>query len=93
MKREPVHESQRRLRVAHAAWAAVGIIVCLLLVLNGRQGHPPAAILVPMVLVGWAVGHGLIWGVQRLAAKGRRIAARTAPDGQPWPLGLRLALV
>jgi hypothetical protein len=31
--------------------------------------------------------------VQHLAAKGRWNAARTAAENQPWPVGLRLALV
>jgi hypothetical protein len=78
---------------AHAVWAAVGITGCLLLVLTGRKGHPPAVVLLPLALVAWVVGHGLIWGVLRLAATGRRLAARAAPDGQAWPLGLRLAVV
>jgi hypothetical protein len=78
--------------VAHAVWAAVGVVVCLLLVLTGRGGHPPAIILLPVVLAAWAVGHGLIWGALRLAAAGRGKIARTADD-QAWPLGLKVALV
>lgn len=78
--------------MAHALWAAVCIIVCLLLVLTGRKGHPPAVILLPFVLVAWAVGHGFIWGALRLAAAGRRNGAGAA-DGQPWPFGLRVAVV
>lgn len=92
MKPEPTHVPQRSLRVAHAVWAAVGVIVCLLFVLTGRKGHPPAVILLPLVFVAWAVGHGLIWGALRLAAAGRRIGAGAA-DGQPWPLGLQVAVV
>jgi len=93
MKRKPADVSQRSRRMAHAAWAAVGVIACVLLVLTGQGGHPPAAILLPPALVAWAVGHALIWGVLRLAARGRRVAERTAPDGQPWPVGLRLVVV
>jgi hypothetical protein len=83
---------QSRRRVAHAVWAAVCICVCLLLVSAGRQGHPPAVILLPVVFVVWAVGHGLIWGALRLAAAGRRKGAGAA-DGQLWPLGLKVAAV
>jgi hypothetical protein len=92
VKPEPAHAPQSRRRAAHAVWAAVGVIVCLLLVLTGRGGHPPAIILLPLVLVAWAVGHGLIWGALRLAAAGRRKGAGAA-DGQPWPLGLKVAVV
>jgi len=93
MKPEHVHVPQPHRRVAHAAWAAVCFIGCLLLVVNGRQGHPPAIILLPVVLLAWAVGHGFIWGVQRLADKGRRTVAQPATDSQRWPLALRLAAV
>ena len=93
MKPEHVHVPQPHRRVAHAAWAAVCIIGCLLLVLTGRTGHPPAIILLPVVLLAWAVGHGFVWGVQRLADKGRRTVARTATDGQRWPLALRLTAI
>jgi hypothetical protein len=93
MKPEHVHVPQPHRRIAHAAWAAVCIIGSVLLVLTGRTGHPPAIILLPVVLVAWAVGHGLIWGVQRLADKGRRTVAQTATDGQRWPLALRLAAI
>ena len=93
MNPEDAHVSQPRRRVAHTAWAGVCIFACLLLVLTGREGHPPAIILLPVVLLAWAVGHGFIWGVQRLADKGRRMVARTAADGQRWPLGLLLAAV
>ena len=61
--------------------------------MNGRQGHPPAIILLPVVLLAWAVGHGFIWGAQRLADKGRRMAAPTVTNGQRWPLALRLAAI
>ena len=93
MNRQRAHASQGRPRLAHAAWAAVGTMVCLLLVLTGQKGHPPAVIFLPHALVVWAVGHGLIWGVHRLAAKGRRIGIQTATASQSWPVGLRLAVV
>lgn len=87
---EPPQSSRR---VAHAVWAALCIVACLLLVVNGRQGHPPAIILLPVVLLAWAVGHGFIWGAQRLADRGRRMAAPTVTNGQRWPLALRLAAI
>jgi hypothetical protein len=79
-------------RLAHAVWAAVGVVACLLLVLTGRGGHPPAIILLPLVLAAWAVGHGLIWGALRLAAAGRRGVAHTA-GRESWPPGLKVVLV
>ena len=79
-------------RLAHGVWAAVCVGASLLLVLTGGKGHPPAAILLPLVLAAWAVGHGFLWGALRLATAGRRTGA-SAADGQPWPLCLRVAVV
>ncbi|MCC6713897.1 MAG: hypothetical protein IT496_01590 [Gammaproteobacteria bacterium] len=79
--------------LTHAAWAVLALVACAFLVLTRQTGHPPAIILVPYVLVAWVAGHGLIFGVQCLAAKGRRMAARASTEDQPWPVGLRLALV
>jgi hypothetical protein len=78
--------------MAHGVWAAVGVVVCLLLVLTGRGGHPPAIILLPVVLAGWAVGHCLIWGALRLAAADRLAGAGTAGH-EAWPPGLQVVLV
>ena len=78
--------------IAHAAWAVVGGAACVLLVLTGREGHPPAVILLPLVLLAWAAGHGLIWGAGRLAAAGRRRGAE-ATGGRAWPPGLQVAIV
>lgn len=92
MTPEPTHMPQRGNLLAHGAWAAACIVVGLLLVFSGGGGHPPAAILLPLVVLAWVVGHGLLWGAFRLAATGRRTRADAA-DGQPWPLGLRVAVV
>lgn len=92
MKPEPTAVPRRSHRVAHAVWAAVCVVVCLLLVFTGQGGHPPAIILLPLVLAAWAVGHGFLWGAQRLAAAGRRTGAG-AGDAQAWPLGLQVAVV
>jgi hypothetical protein len=73
-------------------WAAVCVVVSVLLVLTGRTGHPPAVILLPLVFAAWAIGHGLIWGAQRLAAAGSGRGPDSA-TGEPWPLGLRVAAV
>ena len=90
MSRQGSQPTKRRANVAHAVWAAIGVVVCLLLILTGRKGHPPAVIFLPLVLVAWTAGHGLIWGALRLAAAGRRRTASDA-DGRSWPLGLRAA--
>jgi hypothetical protein len=93
MSSAPALASIGRWGLVHAAWAALALIVCLYLILTDQSGHPPPIFLVPYVLVAWVVGHGLIWSVQHLATRGRRMAARIATESQPWPVGLRLALV
>jgi hypothetical protein len=73
---------------AHVAWAAVGLGATLLLLVTGRGGHPPATIFLPHLLLAWTAGHGLIWGVQRLVARGR--PAGPDADRPAWPMALRL---
>jgi hypothetical protein len=76
---------------AHVAWAAAGLGASLLLLVTGRGGHPPATIFLPHLLLAWAVGHGLIWGVQRLVARGRPVGPDV--DRPAWPIALRLTAV
>jgi hypothetical protein len=71
----------------------LALIACAFLVLTRQTGHPPPIFLVPYVLAAWVIGHGLIWGVQHLAARGRRSAAHATAEDRPWPIGLGLALV
>jgi uncharacterized membrane protein YbhN (UPF0104 family) len=79
-------------RVAHAVWAALAVLVSLLLIFGGK-GHPPPIILLPLVIIVWVVGHFAVWGVEWLAVKGRRGASGTEREGKSWPVGLKLALV
>lgn len=76
---------------AHVAWAAVGLGASALLLVGGRGGHPPATIFLPHLLLAWAAGHGLIWGVQRLAARGR--PGGDVADRGAWPIALRLTAI
>ena len=48
---------------------------------------------VPLVLIIWVAGHFVIWAVQLLAARGRRIVSESGGERKPWPIGLRLALI
>jgi hypothetical protein len=52
-------------------------------------GHPPAILPLPLVLVIWALGHGVIWGIARLAARGK---AEAGVDSR-WPPALIVALI
>jgi hypothetical protein len=93
MSAEPESESPARHGLAHAVWAALAAMACLYLILTKQTGHPPPITLVPFVLVAWVVGHGFIWGAQRLADRGRSVAVHTDVASRSWPIGLRLALV
>ena len=79
--------------MAHAAWAAIAITVSLFMIFTKQRGDPPVMVLVPLVLKIWAVGHFVIWAVQWLAARGRRIVSQSGGERKPWPIGLRLALI
>ncbi len=76
----------------HATWAVLAVIVSLFLVFM-KGGHPPLIIFVPLVLIIWFVGHFVIWGVQWLAGKGRRLDGGTGRESSSWPVGLWFALV
>lgn len=84
--------SRKGWRVVHALWAVLAVAVSLVLVFT-KGGHPPMIVFVPIVLIMWAVGHTVVWGVGWLAARGRHIASEAGREGEPWPAGLRLALV
>jgi hypothetical protein len=93
MSSGPELDSPKKHGLAHAVWAALAASVCLFLILTKQTGHPPPITLVPFVLVAWVAGHGFIWGVRRLAERGRSVSAPADAEIQPWPIGLRLALV
>ena len=86
-------KSQKRRRVAHAAWAAIAIIVSLFMIFTKQRGDPPIMVFVPLVWIIWAVGHFVIWAVQWLATRGRHMASKTDGVLKPWPIGLRIALI
>jgi hypothetical protein len=85
-------ENRRGRRVAHAVWAILALAASVALVYGGRRGHPPGIVLLPLLLLVWAVGHVAIWVVGWLAVKGERLARGAEGAGRSWPLGLRLAL-
>jgi hypothetical protein len=73
-------------------WGSINVAICLLLALAGG-GHPPPLIFLPLVVGVWVVGHGAIWIVGRIAARGRRSAPEDGGGVIAWPPGLILALV
>ncbi len=84
-------ESEKGKLIAHSVWGIIGFSSCLLLALAGG-GHPAPIIFVPVVAGVWAVGHGVIWIVGRIAASGRRSAPGDGSGVLSWPPGLKLAL-
>ena len=82
-----------RYRWAHLVWAALALGLSLLLVFGGDQGHPPAILFLPLVLVIWCIGHVALWGIAWLAARGRRAGGTTEGPRNAWPPGLIVALV
>ncbi len=85
------HYLRRPFRVGHLVWAVLCVAACAVLIFAGGEGHPPAIILLPVVLAVWAVGHGGMWIVRRLAVRGRsRVEGGVALS---WPPGLILAAI
>ena len=74
-----------RANLPHILWALLCVCLCAWLIVEGDSGHPPAIILLPVVLVIWCAGHFILWGVRWLAAKGR--ASLLGSDGvtSSWP--------
>jgi hypothetical protein len=81
---------QRPFRVTHLIWAVLCLAACGVLIFAGGEGHPPAIILLPVVLAVWAVGHGGLWIVRRLAVRGR---SRVGVVALSWPPGLIVAAI
>ena len=61
------------------------------MLLSFGGGHPPAIILVPVVLVVWGLGHAGIWLVRFLVVKGRRLAVDAGLESVRWPWALVVA--
>lgn len=80
-------------RLAHIAWALLSGAFCLLLLFGGGGGHPPAILLLPLALVLWGIGHGVLWLVSWLVRRGRFLAGVNDPSKDRWPPALLLALV
>lgn len=82
-----------RIGLAHTIWALLGASLCVLLVAGGGSGHPPAIILLPVVLAMWCAGHLIIWGIGRLAALGRASNRKTNGEAAAWPPELIIILI
>jgi hypothetical protein len=54
-----------------------------------QGGHPPLIIFFPVVVLVWPLGHFAIWGIRRLAHRGRD----RSNNSESWPPGLLLTLI
>lgn len=72
----------------HIALALVGVLATGFLIVFGRGGgHPPAIVLLPLLLAFWAFGHALVF-VMRLVTKGQA----SGSEGST-PVGVVIALL
>jgi hypothetical protein len=71
------------LRILWIAWAAISLVVALVLAL--AKGHPPGLVFVPFVAVAWLVGHLIILAVGHLTK--RLVAARPEAAASPLDAG------
>ncbi len=79
--------------LAHTLWALLGTLICVLLVIGGGSGHPPAIILLPVVLAVWSAGHLALWGIRWLAALGRASTQKSNDEISSWPSELIIVLI
>ncbi len=70
----------------------LAVSLSVLLVVAGG-GHPPPIVFLPVVLAVWGLGHTALWGIGKLAARGREAAAEAEGAKRTWPPGLLVALV
>ena len=61
-----------RWRAYHALVALAGLALCGVLAFS-TGGHPPGFVLIPLVLLLWAVAHLFGWGAHRLMLAGNRV--------------------
>ena len=76
------------MRLLHIAWALLCCVLCVFLALAGG-GHPPPIVLVPVVVVGWVIGHLAMWSVSALVRRGRT----GHPGSERWPPGIVIVLL
>ncbi len=75
------------MQLSHGVWALLCGGVSVFLALIGG-GHPPPIVLVPLVLIVWAIGHLGLWLMVVLVRRGRG----ASPAGAAWPPGVVVAL-
>ena len=80
-------------RLAHIIWALLSASLCVFLVFADGSGHPPIVIFLPLVLAIWCFGHGALWSIRRLQARGKELAAQGKGQIDTWPPGLIVALI
>lgn len=77
-------------RVLHLVWAALAIAASAVLV-TSKGGHPPAIILLPVVLVAWVLGHSFLALVHHaIRRQGTRLGDTAASR---WPIPIVALLV
>ncbi len=82
----------RGFRLAHVVWALLAASLSVLLVV-AEGGHPPPIVFLPVVVVAWGLGHAALWGIGKLAARGREAATKAGGAVGAWPPGLIVALI
>lgn len=71
-------------RWIHILWATIGCVFTVLLAI--AKGHPPGLVFVPIVLVVWLTGHGLLWLTRKVAVKGKIVATKRHVAYRQWPV-------
>ncbi|MEL6868347.1 MAG: hypothetical protein AAFO81_00975 [Pseudomonadota bacterium] len=69
----------------HVCWFIAGAAVTASFATSGATGHPPGYVFVPLVVIFWALGHGLIKTGQQLTLRGEHVDAARSSERGSWP--------
>ena len=73
------------------AWALIGATACLLLAF--AKGHPPGLAFVPVVIIVWVAGHGLLWLSRKAAVRGKHLVGEDERATTKWPVPVILLVL
>lgn len=77
---------QKTFRLLHFILAMIGIFICAILTL--AFGHPSGIFIAPELFAVWPIGHGILYGIRRIAIKGLQFKTNNSKYTGRWPKGL-----
>lgn len=72
------------IRFLHIVWAIAGIAASALVIFS-KGGHPPAMVLLPVVVGAWLLGHIMLWISQLIVRRSSKSIFAEQTTRQRWP--------